>query len=229
MDASFRAMVAQARRSDSLAFAALLPEESINLAFGAARAQWQGWVYTPAVTVWVFLGQCLSPDHSCRDAVAKLIAWLLAQGRRPCSPETGAYCTARDALPEVVVRELVRTTARSVDNGAPREWLWHGRHVRSVDGTTVTMPDTEANQTEYPQHGQAPGCGFPIARLVTLFSLATGVVLGAVVGKYTGKQTGENSLFRTLHDELAPGDVLLADRYFCGWCDLAMLVVRGVD
>ncbi len=229
MDASFRSMVAQARRSDSLAFAALLPEESINLAFGAARAQWQGWVYSPAVTVWVFLGQCLSPDHSCRDAVAKLIAWLLAQGRRPCSPETSAYCSARDALPEAAVRELVRITAQGVEERAPPEWLWHGRRVRLVDGTTVTMPDTEANQAEYPQHGQAPGCGFPIARLVTLFSLATGVVLNAVVGKYTGKQTGENSLFRTLHDELAPSDVLLADRYFCGWFDLAMLVARGVD
>ena len=82
---SFRAMVAQARRRDDLYFAALLPEDLIMRAFGAARARWQGWVYTPAVTVWVFLSQCFSPDHSCREAVARLMAWRLTQGLSPCS------------------------------------------------------------------------------------------------------------------------------------------------
>jgi hypothetical protein len=92
------------------------------------------------------------------------------------------------------------------------------------------MADTEANQTEYPQQkSQRPGCGFPIVRIVVVFSLAVGTVLEAAIGKYQGKQTGENSLFRTLHDMLEPGDVVLADRYFSGWFDLALLHVRGVD
>ena len=42
-------------------------------------ANWQGWIYSPAVTIWVFLAQCLSADHSCREAVAQLIAWRLAR------------------------------------------------------------------------------------------------------------------------------------------------------
>src|SRR3989304_4526216 len=96
----FRAAVAEARRQGQLYFAALLPEDRILKAFGAARANWRGWVYTPANTVWVFLSQCLSADHSCRDAVARLIDWLVAEGRRPCSADTGAYCTARGNLPE---------------------------------------------------------------------------------------------------------------------------------
>jgi len=73
------------------------------------------------------------------------------------------------------------------------------------------------------------GCGFPIARIVVVFSLAVGTVLDAAIGKYQGKQTGENSLFRTLHGLLQNGDVVLADRYFSGWFDIALLQARGVD
>ena len=227
---SFRAAVAEARRHGDLYFAALVDRQSISEAFGEASSLWQGWIYTPAVTVWVFLSQCLSPDHSCRDAVARLAAWRTAHGSKPCSAETGAYCTARDALPEAACRELVRRSGRELEAQAPRDWLWRGRCVRVVDGSTITMPDTPENQAEYPQaKSQAPGCGLPIARVLVVFSLAVGTVLEATIGPYKGKQTGENSLFRTLHHTLDEGDVVLADRYFSGWFDVALLVERGVD
>jgi len=227
---SFRAAVADARRHGDLYFAALLPQDRIQKAFGAAIEIWQGWIYTPAVTVWVFLSQCLSPDHSCRDAVARLIAWRVARGLKPCSAETGAYCTARNDLPEEVVHKLVCDTGKQVEDESPEGWLWHGRKVRVVDGSTVTMPDTPANQAVYPQmKAQKPGCGFPIARILVIFSLAVGTVLEAAIGKYKGKQTGESSLFRQLHQVLGEGDVVLADRCFSGWCDMAMVLQRGVD
>ncbi len=227
---SFRSAVLLARQQPGLYFAVLLEQQVIQEAFGSASSLWQGWIYTPAVTVWVFLSQCLSPDHSCREAVARLGAWRVVQRLRPCSADTGAYCTARDALPEAVCRELVRQTGRTLELQAPAKWLWHGRRVRVVDGSTVTMPDTPANQAEYPQQSvQRPGCGFPIARILVVFSLATGVVLEAAIGKYQGKQTGENSLFRALHPVLEPDDIVLADRYFSGWFDLALLAARGVD
>ena len=230
MDAAFRRVVAEARGHEDLCFAGLLPEDRILDAFGKARWDWQGWIYSPAVTVWVFLAQCLSPDHCCREAVARLIAWRLARGARPCSADTGAYCTARDHLPEHACCQLMRDTGREVDEQAPAEWRWLGHRVLDVDGSTVTMADTAANQAEYPQlSGQKPGCGFPIARIVVVFSLAVGTVLDAAIGKYQGKQTGENSLFRTLHDVLEEGDVVLADRYFSGWFDIALLKQRGVE
>jgi putative transposase len=229
MDISFRKAVAKVRRQGGLYFAALLAEDHIQQAFGRARWFWQGWVYTPAVTIWVFLAQCLSADHSCRDAVSQLIAWLLARGRRPCSADTGAYCTARDRLPEEACIQLACDTGRQVDEDAPRSWRWLGHRVLNVDGSTVTMADSQANQAEYPQQpGQKRGCGFPLARIVVVFSLAVGTILEAALGKYQGKQTGENSLFRTLHPTLQKGDVVLADRYFSGWCDLALLWQRGV-
>ncbi len=227
---SFRHAVMQARRDGDLYFAALRDHQSILDALGSASSLWQGWIDTPAATIWVFLSQCLSADHSCRDAVARLSAWHLAQGRRPCSPDTGAYCAARNSLPEAACRELVRRTGRELEAQSPAEWLWHARRVRVVDGSTITMPDTPENQAEYPQaKTQKPGCGLPIARILVIFSLATGVVLDAAIGRYKGKKTGENSLFRTLHDVLEAGDVVLADRHFSGWFDIALLRQRGVD
>jgi len=230
MDAAFRRAVALSRREGGLYFASLLSEDRILQAFGEASRFWQGWIYTPAVTVWVFLSQCLSRDHSCCDAVARLIAWRLAGGLEPCSADTGAYCTARGQLPEEACSQLMRETGRETDEAAPRDWQWHGHRVLDVDGSTITMPDTKANQAEYPQQpGQAAGCGFPIARIVVVFSLAVGTVLNAAIGKYQGKQTGENSLFRTLHGMLRAGDVVLADRYFSGWFDMALIRQRGAE
>jgi putative transposase len=117
-----------------------------------------------------------------------------------------------------------------LERDAPAEWRWHKRPVRVIDGSTITLPDTAANQAEYPQMAaQKPGCGFPIARIVVVFSLAVGTVLEAAIGPYKGKKTGENSLFRTLYDCLKEGDVVLEDRYFSGWFDIALLQARGVD
>ena len=221
---SFRIAVKEARQHGELYFVALLDQQSILAALGSASSLWQGWLYTPAVTIWVFLSQCLSPDHSCRDAVARLAAWRVTEGRPPCSPETGAYCAARDALPEEACHQLVCRTGRELEAQAPPEWLWHKRRVRVADGSTVTMPDTPENQAEYPQaKTQKRGCGFPIARILVVFSLAVGTVLEAAIGPYKGKQTGECSLLRGLHHVLEAGDVLLADRCFSGWFDLALV------
>lgn len=227
---SLRVGVAAARRRGDLYFAALLSEQHILQALGEASSLWQGWIYTPAVTVWTFLSQCLSADHSCRDAVARLAAWRVVQGLAPCSADTGGYCIARSHLPEEAGRELMRQAGRELEDRAPAAWLWHNRRVRVVDGSTVTMPDTPENQAEYPQQrNQQPGCGFPIARILVVFSLAVGSVLEAAIGKYEGKQTGENSMFRALHATLSAGDVVLADRYFSGWWDLALLEGRGIE
>jgi putative transposase len=195
----FRSAVADARRHGDLCFAALFSQESIEKALGNARWLWQGWVYMPAATMWVFLAQCLSPDHSCSEAVAQLIAWRVTRGLAPCSADSGAYCAARNDLPEEALHALVCSTGRQTESQSPSRWRWHGRNVRVVDGSTVTMPDTPENQAVYPQmKAQMPGCGFPIARILVVFSLSVGAVLEVTIGKYKGKQTGENSLFRQL-------------------------------
>jgi hypothetical protein len=110
------------------------------------------------------------------------------------------------------------------------QWLWHGRHVYLVDGTTVSMPDTPENQEEYPQHGtQQKGLGFPIARVVVLLSLASGMLADLALGPYAGKETGETALLRHLLDGFEPGDILLADRYYCSYFMIALLMGLGID
>jgi len=108
--------------------------------------------------------------------------------------------------------------------------LWHGRHVRIVDGTTVSMPDTLENQKAYPQaHTQRAGLGFPVARVVALLSLATGMLTDMAMGPYLGKETGETALLRQLLERFKPEDILLGDRYFCSYFMIALLMERHVD
>ena len=187
-------------------------------------------LYNPAVTVWIFLMQVLSADHSCRNAIANFIAQRVARGLRPCSEQTGAYCTARQRLSEELFSRLVRKVGDQLQQSAPEDWLFKGRRVKVVDGTSVSMPDTEENQKEYPQnHEQAPGVGFPIARLVVIFSLAVGSVLDLAISACQGKGTGELSLLRKLWHVLQAGEILLADRIYCGYFDIAELQLRKVD
>src|SRR6202008_5091609 len=81
-------------------------------------------IYSPLMTLWVFLGQVLSADHSCRAAVARLIAHRVSRGQRPCSATTGAYCQARKRLPEEFYAEVACKTGQSLDNSVKQEWLW---------------------------------------------------------------------------------------------------------
>ena len=216
--------------ADGLPFAEVLSVERIEAALREEKAAWREEVYTPLLTLWAFLSQVICPDGSCRATVTRVLAWLVCRGERPCRPQTGPYCKARLRLPESLLRRLVRETGQAVDDGAAAEWLWKGRRVKVVDGTTVSMPDTPENQAAYPQpRTQAPGVGFPIARLVVVFSLACGTAVDAALGRYRGKKTGETALLRGIDGALKSGDVLLGDRYYGGWFDLVLRHERGVD
>jgi len=220
---------AQFAQADAPAFADVLSEERLETALCEEGATWREQVFTPVFTLWAFLTQVLSHDGSCRAAVARVLAWLAAQGRPAASAKTDPYCKARQRLPESLFSRLTRETGEALQEQLPEEWLWHGRPVKIADGTTVSMPDTPENQEAYPQSsGQQPGLGFPLARVVVVFSLACGAVLDAAIGRYQGKKTGENTLLRELTATLVAGDVLLADRYYAGYFDLALWHARGV-
>jgi hypothetical protein len=219
-----------AQQAPGLPFAQWLPTEVVTEALQEADASDRDCLYTPLVTLHVFLGQLFDPDHSCRQAVARFLAWRLANGDAPCATDTGAYCKARQRLPEAALHHLVQRTGGDLHDQALPDWCWHGRPVKVVDGTTVSMPDTPANQEAYPQsRSQRPGLGFPLARVVVVFSLAVGTVLDAAIGRYAGKQQGEPALFRSLHDGLEPNDILLADRYYCSYWEVAWAQQRGID
>jgi hypothetical protein len=220
----------QLAHHEGLPFARHLPAPHINEAVHHSGVTFRQRIFTPAVTLWTFLSQVFDADHSCRQAVARLLAFRVARGQPPCSPDTGAYCKARRRFPEQALAELVRRGGRRLSDNAERTWLWKGRPVKVVDGSGLSMPDTAANQKAYPKHRHLPpGVGFPLLRVVVVFSLAVGTVLGAALGRFQGKRSGELSLFRTLDDVLEPGDVVLGDRLLAAFWDVARLLQRGID
>jgi Transposase DDE domain len=220
----------QLARRKGLPFLALLSRSSVAVACRAVGHQWRERVYTPWITLSLFLSQILSEDHSCDEAVDRLQKVRYDHGLPPVSPETTSYCDARTRLPEGVFWELVRRTGRTIHDQADPSWLFHGRPVKIIDGSTVIMPDTQRNQEAYPQpSSQRPGLGFPIARLLVVFSLAVGTVLEAAMGRYQGKQTSELALLRMVIDQFRPGDIVLADRFFGSYWVIAALLARGVD
>lgn len=187
-------------------------------------------MYAPLRTLGLFVGQALSADGACQDAVGRNLSERTARGAAQCSLNTGPYCRARQRLPVELPVEMQRTVAVRLESAQPRAWRWRGRSVKLLDGTTVSMPDTEANQEAFPQsRAQQPGLGFPIARVVAILSLGTGAVLDWAMGACQGEDTSEQALFRELLDALDPGDVLLADGYHCTYWSLALLREHGVD
>lgn len=215
---------------DGLPFADVLPADRIDRAFRDEAVVWREKVFTPVVTLWAFLTQVLDPAKCCRAAVARVLAWRESQGLSPCGAGTGGYCKARGRLPEGLLARLMRETGRALHDSAPAGWRGRGRRVVAADGTGLSMPDTPGNRAAYPIPGsQAPGVGFPQARVVALFSLVTGAIVDAAIGPSRGKQSGENALLRQIAGSVEPGSVLLADRYFAGWFDLMLWRGRGVD
>lgn len=227
---SLDAVRARFARDQGLPFADVLTHASIVEVLAEHHVEYRDRVFGPVTTLWGFLSQVLSEDHSCRDTVARVIAHRAASGLAVCSPNTASYCNARTRLPTGVLRALARRTAAELHQGLPERWKWHGRNVFIADGSHVSMPDTPQNQASYPQPVvQRPGLGFPLARLTVLLSLATGACHDLALAPYAGKGTGEKTLLRQLYDTLQPGDVVLADALFDDYFLACELRQRGID
>lgn len=232
--------------SDSSPLAATLSDQRIVEVFaeeGISFGEDDG-VYSQAITLWALLSQVFfkAEQRSCLAAVVRIAALWLSWGRVVSSTNTGAYCRARRQLTGEALQKISRVIAadvlqadaqnvphrRPVDVGiGPAAEYSQGRLIL-VDGFTVTAADTEANQAEYPQNpAQKAGLGFPILRGVALTCMHTGILLDAAVGPYSGKGTGETALLWKLLDALRPGDLVVADSYYCTYWLLAECRRRG--
>jgi hypothetical protein len=197
---------------------------------GVHFAQAAHHVWTPALSVWALLSQCLSGSKSCVAAVARVLALRVALGLPACSAGTGAYCKARAKLPVPVPRRLATQVGGELERQAPPGWRWKGRRVLLADGTTASGPDTKANQAEYPQpRTQKKGLGFPLIRLVVLLGFATAALVDCAIGPWAGKENGEVTLLRQLLGSVLAGDVLVGDRAYGSYWLMADLRRRGAD
>lgn len=217
----------------------------------------EGAVYTPAVTLWALISQVFfkGEQRSCLAAVARVSAFWAALGKRVSSINTGAYCRARLKINFEAVREITKNLAATAEarfeeqdmrvNSDPladdelekvhavvaevQSQPRTGR-ILLVDGFTVSAPDTDENQLEFPQpNSQTEGLGFPIIRCVSLVSMITGLLFDLMYGPYSGKQSGETALLWKMLAELQPGDTLVADCFYCTYWLVAACKIKGVN
>ncbi len=220
----------QAKATQAVEFFNVLTSPELLQTTEALLPEHRERLYPPTVALSMFMRQVLEADSSCQKAVNGWAAQRAADGLSPCSVRTGGYCRARQRLPLEMVSTLTRETGRLLNQKALVQWRWRGRSVKLVDGTGISMPDTPENQERYPQPStQAPGVGFPLARLVMVVCLATGAALDMAVGPHSGKGSGELGLVRGLLKGFCTGDVMLADALYCNYFLIATLMATGVD
>lgn len=184
-------------------------------------------VFTPWVTFIAFLGQALTRGSGCREAVRRVQAWCVANLQTAPDESSSAYCQARKRLTLPSLRSAHEKIGQWIERHTGEAVCWCGRAVKVIDGCGVSMPDTKENRARWPYaSGQKPGCGFPTAQLVGLFCLATGRLVRFAVDSW---KAHEIPLARLLVGWIEPGDIVLADRGFCGWGLMALLQRKGAD
>lgn len=171
--------------------------------------------------------QMLKPRTACREVVRQVQALACLHGRDSVAANASAYIQARQRLPQACLERVLAATAQAAERRAAPSSQLQGRPVKVVDGSSVQLPDTAANQQDYPQpSGQKRGCGFPVLKLVVLFSLASGALLDVVLGNL---HSHDLRLFHRLWECLQAGDILLGDRAYGEYATLAGLPRQGVD
>jgi hypothetical protein len=184
-------------------------------------------LFTLRLTCECFLWQMLKPRTACREVVRQVQALACLQGKGTVDENASAYIQARQRLPQECLERVLAATAQAAERRAAGSSRLQGRPIKVVDGSSVQLPDTAANQKAYPQpSGQKPGCGFPVLKLVVLFSLASGALLEVVLGNL---HQHDLRLFQRLWEGLKAGDILLGDRAYGDYVTLAGLPRQGVD
>ena len=204
-----------------------LSAAAIEVACRKEGHTWRRSFWSPLVTFNTFLIQVLSAEKTLRAAVASLLAQLAASGESSLpSGDATAYCQARRRFPESVIGRMLRHSVTHMRARITQDNGWLGRRVWMVDGSAVSMPDTPPLQQAFPQpSGQKIGCGFPVAQFVALFCWTTGAVHDIAIDTI---RPHELTLFRRLWHHLEPGCVVLADRAYCAYTDMALLLEREV-
>jgi len=184
-------------------------------------------VYSLRLTMECFIWQMLKPRTPCREVVRQVQALFCLHGRGKIDDGDSAYVQARLRLPRERLERALVATAQGADGRVGPSGQLQGRPVKVADGTTTQLPDTDRNQERYPQPTmQKKGCGFPVMKLVALFSLSSGALLNIMFGSLHHHDV---RLLRELWEHLKKGDILLGDRAFGDYTTLAGLPAQGVD
>lgn len=164
---------------------------------------------------WAWLAQILEGNASCNRAVSLVQSWCRVLKLPVPSNDTSAYCQARKRLSDRFLDRIGQRVEQTLSQRIQSCDLWRGHALKAIDGTSVSLLDTEANQEHYPQHpGQKKGCGFPMMGLVGVVNLSHGGVVGFETCR--GAQHDARVAPRLLK-HVEPGEILLGDRAFCSF------------
>jgi len=173
----------------------------------------------PATTVGLFIQQIIDGNSSC--------AAVRHRGTRRFSAQ--AYCKARQRLSVAVFRTLgrrvcdeARALSRVEARGSESGYLFLTHRVFVVDGSSFSMPDTPALQNHFGQPGpQKAGCGFPVAHLLAMFDVNTGMLIEAIASPL---YTHDLRHIASMHPHLRAGDLLMGDTAFGSYAHFALLL-----
>jgi hypothetical protein len=207
----------------------LFDDAEIHQMCNTLNVEFRDRVFTPAITLGLFVSQVLSRSDACSTVMTNFNRERKDNGLSPVSSDASAYTKARARLPVELIHQLSDLVRKMAHNLTPDNWKWKGLNVYLVDGFVLRAPDTLANQKKYPQPScQKEGLGFPQVRVVATTALASGCVVHHNSSPVSGKKTGEVSLFRDKHKDFEKGDIVVADSNFESFHDAALLIRRGV-
>jgi hypothetical protein len=199
---------------------------SILNSVGEFRAR----IYTPLKTICMSIKQVLSSDKSGANAIAGINIGRFLKEKSAVCPNTGSYIKAKQRLREETLYELVKSIGRSSSKKTHLDWGFHGRDVKVFDGTTLSLSDTQANNAQYPKHSNKnKDIGYPLVRLLAVFSVITGSVVDYALEATKGKGTGEVTLLRSILDCINEGDIAIGDALFCNYFLANDLINMKVD
>jgi hypothetical protein len=176
---------------------------------------WRCCLLDPVAILHLFLNQILRGNTAINHLVR-------ISGR---SFTGSAYCQARSRLPLALFQVLLRRVADRIRPAIEDSGRWHGHRVFVADGSSFSMPDVPELKDHFGQPSvQQPGCGFPVAHLLALFHVGTGMLVEVLTAPLC---THDMSGVARIHPQLREGDVLLGDRGFGSFAHLGLLVARG--
>jgi Transposase DDE domain len=190
--------------------------------------------YPEIVTFWAWASQILECNSSCAKAVATVQNWYAeanksktpAQELKIPSNNSASYCDARNRLStkflDAVCSQVESYTEARIDDSD----LWYGFRLKAIDGTSFQLMDTSKNQAKYPQpKTQKAGCGTPVMGFLGILDLAKGSIASYKLGKHTDHDL---KVAQEMCDDLNRDDLLLADRAFCSYGFISLLLAKGV-
>ena len=202
----------------------LLSDREIELICCRLGHTWRDRIFTPAVTVRSMVHRALNPDKSIRAVVTDL---AVADDRLKQVPADASWCEARSRLPELIWTELLQSSVKRLDGLTSGQFLYKGRQVFLIDGSTLSMPDTP----ELVEHFGYSGCKhglsrFPLGRITFIVLTGANCVWDYRFADY---RTSEDAQLHQMWDRLPSGSICVFDRNFSSFYNLAKLLQRGID